>query len=161
MGVGLLTLSDGSLRMETGELFALAAAVLYAGAILLTDRFAHEDDGLMLGILQVGFLGLLALAASFVFEAPRLPAAPAEWGLVAVLALVCTGFGFTLQPVAQSRLSAERAGLFCALNPAFAALLGVLFLREPLTLPGIVGAGLILSSLLIPNLQKERGRTEP
>lgn len=86
------------------------AALLYAAAIIATDRFSHHDDPLTVGIVQVGMLGVLALA------------------------IVCTGFGFTLQPVAQSHTSAERAGLFCALSPACATLFGAVLLHEKITL---------------------------
>lgn len=151
-GVALLTLSDGVFRFTPGELLPLIAAVLYATAIILTDRFSHHDEALLLGIVQVGSLGLFALLASFMLESPRLPSSAVEWGSVLMLAVVCTGFGFTLQPVAQSRLDAERAGLFCALNPAFASVLGVVFLHEPVTRTGVLGAAFILLSLLIPHL---------
>ncbi len=47
------------------------------------------------------FLGLYALLASFLFESPRLPSA-GEWGIIAaLLAVVCTGFSCTLQPIAS------------------------------------------------------------
>jgi len=151
-GVALLTLSDGVFRFTPGELLPLFAAVLYAAAIILTDRFSHHDEALLLGIVQVGSLGLFALVASFMLESPRLPSSAVEWGSVLMLAVVCTGFGFTLQPVAQSHLDAERAGLFCALNPAFASVLGVVFLHEPVTHTGVLGAAFILLSLLIPHL---------
>ena len=111
LGVGFLTLKGGVPSFGRGELLCLAASLLYAGAILLTARLSREDDPLLLGILQLGFLGLLGFGASFLFEQPRLPAAPAEWGMVLMLALVCSGFGFTLQPVAQRSVSAEKAGL--------------------------------------------------
>ena len=160
-GVALLTLSDGVFRFAPGELLALCAALLYATAIILTDRFSHHDEALLLGIVQVGSLGLFALIASLVLESPRLPASAVEWGAVLMLAVVCTGFGFTLQPVAQSHLDAERAGLFCALNPAFASVLGVVFLSEPVTLSGVLGAACILLSLLIPHLAPSSKRHSP
>lgn len=40
------------------------AALLYAAAIIATDRFSHHDDPLTVGIVQVGVLGLLALILS-------------------------------------------------------------------------------------------------
>lgn len=94
------------------------AEPLLAAGIIATDRFSHHDDPLTVGIVQVGVLGVLALIAACCFETPRLPQTGMEWGMVLALAIVCTGFGFTLQPVAQSHTSAERAGLFCALRHA-------------------------------------------
>lgn len=123
---------------------------MYACAIIATDRFTHRDDGFTLGILQVGFLGAYALVGSLLFEAPRLPQTDSEWGIILALAIVCTGFGYTLQPVAQSHTTAQRAGLFCALSPAFATIFGAVLLREKITSLGLVGILLILGSLLLP-----------
>ena len=151
-GVALLTLGSGDFGFTSGELYCLCAALLYALAIIITDRFSRRGDGLMIGVMQVGFIGIYALAASFIFEAPRLPSGGAEWGVILALAIVCTCVGFTFQPVAQAHLSSECAGLFCALSPVFASLLGVVFLGEAVTLQGVFGAALILFSLYIPHI---------
>ena len=150
-GVGLLTLRGGAFSLTPGEMCCLGAAVLYAVGIITTDRFSHKCDALLVGIVEVGAIGLLSLILSFVFEQPRIPAGGTEWGCVLVLALVCTGFGFTLQPVAQAHTTSQRAGLMCALNPVFASILGVIFLSEPVTVQGVCGAALILLSLYVPN----------
>ncbi len=76
----------------------------------------------------------------------------------AVLAVVCTVFGFTLQPVAQSGTTAERAAMFCALSPLSASALGVIFLDEQLGLAGVCGAALILCGILLPNILALRHR---
>ena len=149
-GVALLTGQSGG--FTPGMVLAVMAAVLYAAAIITTDRFSHEDDPLTLGIVQVGTLGLLALVSSFVFEAPHLPQSGTQWLMIAGLAVICTGFGFTLQPVAQSHTTAQRAGLFCALSPACATLLGAAVLREHISVMGMCGIALILLSLLVPQL---------
>ena len=73
-----------------------------------------------------------------------------------MLAVVCTGFGFTLQPVAQSGTSAERAGMFCALNPMVASTLGVLFLGESFTIQSIIGGMFILAGILLAELPERK-----
>ncbi len=155
-GVALLTLS-GSVKFGLGEVFCILAALLYAGAILVTDRLTHGGiDPLLAGIVQVGTIGVLAITASFLTETPRLPAGTLEWLGIVMLAVVCTGFGFTLQPVAQSGTTADRAGMFCALNPLVASVLGVVFLHEHLAPQGILGAMLILSGILLSYLPEEK-----
>lgn len=157
-GVALLTLS-GSVRFGLGEVFCILAALLYAGAILVTDRLTHGGiDPLLAGIVQVGTIGALAISASFLTETPRLPAGTLEWLGIVMLAVVCTGFGFTLQPVAQSGTTADRAGMFCALNPLVASVLGVVFLHESIAPQGILGAMLILSGILLSYLPEEKLR---
>ena len=73
-----------------------------------------------------------------------------------MLAVVCTGFGFTLQPVAQSGTTAERAGMFCALNPMVAATLGILFLGESFAAQSMIGGVLILARILLAELPERK-----
>lgn len=151
-GVALLTGGGRGFSLGPGEGLCLLASLLYAGAILLTARLSREDDALLLGIVQVGSIGVLALVSSLLLEEPRLPVGGGEWSMVLALALVCSGFGFTLQPVAQRQVSAEKAGLFCALNPLTAATLGILFLGERLSGMGFLGAGCIALGFLLRSL---------
>ena len=148
LGVACLTLAQGGL---TGGVFwGLLSAVLYAIAIIVTAKVSQgSGDPLCIGIVQVGTMGVLALSASFLFETPALPAGSRQWIMIGILAVVCTCFGFTLQPMAQSRISAERAGIFCAISPAIATLLGVAVLHENIGFLGIAGLILILSSIVI------------
>ena len=160
-GVGVLTIGS-RMGFGLGECFSLLAAFLYACAILTTDRLTHGGiDTLAAGIVQVGVIGFLSLATSFLTEVPRLPHSSTEWFGIGMLALVCTGFGFTLQPVAQSGTTAERAGMFCALNPMVAAMLGIVFLHEPFTVRTVVGGLLILAGILLAELPDQVIRKIP
>ena len=156
IGVGFLTIGSG-MAFGAGEMFCMLAAFLYACAILTTDRLTHGHiDALAAGIVQVGMIGALSLTASLLFEAPRLPSGMLEWTGIVMLAVVCSGFGFTLQPVAQSGTTAERAGMFCALNPMVATILGIVFLHEAFTIQSAVGGGLILAGILISELPEPK-----
>ena len=160
IGVGFLTIGSG-MAFGAGEMFCMLAAFLYACAILTTDRLTHGNiDALASGIVQVGMIGALSLTASLLFEAPRLPSGMLEWTGIVMLAVVCSGFGFTLQPVAQSGTTAERAGMFCALNPMVATILGIVFLHEAFTVQSAVGGGLILAGILISELPEPKPKEE-
>lgn len=153
-GVALLTLKGGMLSLSVGELFCFFAALSYAGSIILTDRLSKKDDPLVLGVLQVGFMGLFSMIAAFIFETPRLPSYLTEWYIIIALAIICTGFGFTLQPLAQRHTSTERAGLFCAISPLSTSVLAYIFLGEGIQLTGLVGILLILFAFLFMNLNQ-------
>ena len=139
-----------------GEALCMAAALTYAGAIIITDRVSKKYDPLTLGILYVGFMGVLGLAASFIFEAPHLPQSGPEWIMISALAILCTAFGFTIQPVAQKPLSSESAGIICAINPLSTAVLGWLLMGDALGVFGIAGAVLILAGIILPNISLPR-----
>ena len=162
MSCEMLALKGGGFRLGAGECIALLAAFLCAVAIITTEHISHKTDGSVLGVLGMGFLGLYALLASFLFESPRLPQTGGEWGIIAALAVVCTGFGYTLQPIARSHIGADRASLFCTLSPVFTMILGAIVLRERAAPLDYVAMLLILGSsllLYLPRLhRKSRAR---
>ncbi|MBQ9644128.1 MAG: DMT family transporter [Lachnospiraceae bacterium] len=152
---GLSGLQDliglSGLHYDGGLVFALAASFLYATAILLTKCFSNAEDPLLLGIFQVGTMGVLGAAGAVLFEVPRLPQGGREWAMILMLALICSCFGFTLQPVAQRHVSSEKAGMFCALNPLSASILGFIFLHESIRPVSLMGFALILAGLTTGN----------
>lgn len=148
-GVALLTVGrEGMRSFGAGEALALAAALSYTASIVATAHFAREGHGLAIGIVEIGVMGALGMGAALVFEQPALPVAAGQWGALAVLVVVCTGFGFTLQPVAQRYLSADQAGLFCAITPLVAGALGIAVLGEPCGVATLVGMGLIVAAMV-------------
>lgn len=149
VGIGLLTLTSGGFRLEPGEIIALATAVVYALGIIITARCSRNGKEIELGVIQIGTMGVLSLITMLIFETPALPSEPADWLYFAYLIFVCTGFAFTLQPLAQSRISSETAGLLCALNPMGAAVCGAIFLHESFSLPEIIGSILIMTGIVL------------
>ena len=163
-GVGMLTLPGGNL--SAGLLIALLGAVCYAVTIIVTHRVTHSPaEGFTVGIIQLGTLALLAGIASLFLESPHLPSSPAQWGMLAVLVVVYTIFGFTFQPVAQARVSAEMTGILAALNPAVAAIIGALVLQEQFGWLGALAVVLILIAITLPNwlriLTPKDGKVSP
>lgn len=132
--------------------------MLYALAIILTDRLSKKGDPMLIGIAQVGFIGLFTTIASFIFEAPKLPSCASEWLPILGLALVCSCFGFTLQPVAQRRIPSERASQFCALNPLSTAAMSAVLLHEKMGVMGAVGAALILGSIMLESVRSAKSK---
>lgn len=149
LGVVLLALGQGEL--SGGFTWGLAAGLCYAAAIIVTERLSHGSTATLgIGIVQVGTMGVLSFLAMLLTETPQLPQSGSQWLMLSMLIIVCTGFGFTLQPMAQSHVSAARAGLFCAVSPAIAAILGVTVLGEPFGTLDVLGLVLILASIVMP-----------
>ena len=71
--------------------------------------------------------------------------------MLGMLVVVCTVFGFTFQPVAQARVSAEMTGLLAALNPAVAAIIGAFVLHEQFGFLGVLAVTLILIAITLPS----------
>jgi len=148
-GVGY---SEMSASLGIGEILCMIAALSYAAAIIITDRVSKKYDTMTLGILYVGVMGGLGLLASFMFDMPHLPDTGSQWLMLLILAVVCTAFGFTMQPIAQKPLSSETTGIICSVNPLTTAILGWLVLGENLGSMGLIGAMLILFGIIMPNV---------
>jgi drug/metabolite transporter (DMT)-like permease len=154
--VGFLTLKGAHLGFSRGELLVLGGAVWYSVTVLITDNAAKNDDPMNVAVWQLLFISLFAYAGAFLFEDIRLPGSGTEWGAVLALALICSGVGFTLQPLGQKYISPERAGLLTVLNPLSASALGIIFLNEKPTLNIAIGSVLIIVSIVLPALNASR-----
>ena len=160
-GVGFLLLRGGRFALSAGVLVCMTSALIYTFYIILIDRFSHQDDPLLLGFLAIGAVGVLSTVASALFEAPRLPATPREWIGILLLAVVCSSIGTALQPLAQRYIPSERACVFCALNPLATCVMGWLFLDEWQGTFGVIGAILILSSIVLSRTEIKARKSEP
>jgi drug/metabolite transporter (DMT)-like permease len=156
IGVAFLTLKGDRLGFTTGELLVLGGTVWYSMTVIVTDTAAKNDDLEVVAIYQLLFIAIFAYIGAFIFEEIRLPQSGQEWGAVLALAIICTGVGFTIQPFGQKYITAERAGVLAVFNPLTAAVLGVVFLHERLTGSMILGAILILISILAPAWIEDR-----
>ena len=152
IGIACLTLQGASFSLAPGEIICLTGALFYTVWICLTARLAREHDPLLLGILQMGFLAIYSTMASLLFEVPVIPTDTTPWSAIITLVLICSVFGFTFQPVAQKYTSAEKAGLFTALNPLIASVLGAFFLNEMFTTTQLIGAIFIITGIIIVQL---------
>ena len=151
--VGLLLMNlEHGLRFSSGALLCLLSALLNSCAIILMDYTSKRvDSTVQLGIFQVGFSGVFALAASLLLESPTMPRTRLEWVAVLGLALLCTAYGFILRPVAQKYTTPEHVGFLFSLEPVFSAIFGFLFLRERLHPITYLGAALVLLSVPVAN----------
>lgn len=153
-GVGFLLMKDGHIELTAGTMLCILTAVLYSAYVVITDRVSKQDDPLVLGTVQLGAVAVMSGAASTLMETPRLPQNSGEWIGLILIAVICSSIGTALQPVAQSRVTAEKSGLFCALNPLTACSLGWIFLGEWQGISGVAGAVLILAAILISGMNK-------
>ncbi len=155
IGVGFLSLdqgrgSDGSL----GIILMIFAAMTYAVCILFTERVSSGSDPITVGMIQLGTMGLLSLVISFFTGGVVLPNDLSQWGMLLILVLLCSCFGFAFQPLGQKYLKAENAAVLTVVNPLTASILGVVVVGETLTGIKMTGYILILTALIFYNVKK-------
>ncbi len=151
-GLAMLTLSGGFTNINMGDVLTLISCFAFASHIIACGKFSRMEEPLSMAIVQIGFVSLLSFITSFIFESPTLPTTPILWANIAALGLVCTAGAFITQNIAQKYTSASHTALIYALEPVFAAIAGYFILGELLTGISMLGAILIVSGMLISEI---------
>ena len=156
-GLFLLTAKDG-IVFDIGAAYCLTGAFFYAVYIIVFARLAKGNDTLLISIIQLGVASLTRAVFMFLSETPSLPATPTQWSAILGLGLICSAYGFVVQPIAQRYTTPEKIGLIFSLEPVFSALLSWLFLHEILGFKGYTGAILIFAAVIFTELSRKTAR---
>lgn len=139
------------------QLAVIAAALCYAGSSVTTKVMPplHPFSATAAGLIIASILLAPFGAHGFVTTLPSAPLVP----LLAILALglVQTGAAQILRYYTVKRSGPVFMSMVSYLIPIWAALLGVTFLSEPITLRMIAGSALIFSGLFIARNMPKRG----
>jgi len=150
--VGLALLSLQRLEVRRGDALVLGCAVAFAAHILLLGRFAPRYSSYQLAVVQLGTVGVLALAWPAVTGDLAAPAGAQVWLALAVTAVLASAAGFLVQTRAQREVSPTKTAVILTMEPVFAGLFGFLLAGERLEARGWAGACCILAGMLVAEL---------
>ena len=156
--VGMLLVSGvlkgGEIGSLKGVLFALCAAVLYAG-IVLTNKKLTRTDGLRRTVIQLLAAGIVLVPYVLATEdLTSLAWTPSTAGMLLVAGLVFTALTYSMYFTAIPGLRAQTVALGSYIDPVVAVLISALFLREPMGPAEWIGAVLILGATAVSTLEK-------
>lgn len=144
-----------------GVVLALVGAVVYALYIpylgRLQARLTPAGAATAVCAGAAAILGAAALARG-TFTAIL---APAAWGAVAVLALVCTVVAFLAFMRGLGRLGPVRTAIVSTVEPFFTAVLGAVALAQPFGPATLVGGALIAAAVLLLQRRPTAGERAP
>jgi drug/metabolite transporter (DMT)-like permease len=151
-GLYLLSVTD-RFTISYGDFLVLAGAFFWAGHMLIIDRLSSTVNPIRLACVQYAACSLLSMAVAVAAEpismaSLRLAALPILYG-----GLLSVGVAYTLQIVAQKRAHPAHAAILLSLESVFAAVGGWIVLGETLSPRGLVGCALMLSGMLLSQLQ--------
>ncbi|MDH4170365.1 MAG: EamA family transporter [Acidimicrobiia bacterium] len=137
--------ADGTSR---GLVFALLAAVFWAGYIVLGDRVAKSGtavDGLGVGMA----IGALAIAP---FGLPDLGPVADHWWLLAgglAAGVLSNAVPYALDQVVLQRIDRARFALLLALLPATATVVGLVLLGQVPSVGEVIGIALVVMAVML------------
>jgi len=129
-GVVMLTSGGGHLDW-VGVAFAATAGALWACYILLAQRVGAVFPGAQ-GLTLALIVGAVALAPYGIINGGTALVDPSVIGRACAIALLSSAVPYTLEIYALRRLHASVFGVLMSLEPAFAALSGLVFLSQHL-----------------------------
>ena len=155
-GVVILMSKDigSSFGSLLGQFAVVLACVFYAGSAVYARRTTEDTPGI---IRSVGPL-ISATAAmwlgTFLVESPiKIPRLGITWIALLFLGVLGSGVAFILLYYLIHEIGPTRTSLVTYLFPLGGVILGVIFLDEQLTWQLLVGAVLIILSLVVANWQ--------
>lgn len=135
-----------------GILFGVGAAAFYAGVVLLNKKM-KPIAAMDCTVVQLAVAALVLLPYTLLVEDYAAVAlSPLGIGLLVAVGVVHTGIAYALYFGSVHKLPAQTVAIFSYIDPVVAILLSALFLQEPMTVWGWVGAVLILGSTLVSEL---------
>ena len=144
-GIALITPWSGGGADALGVLLALAAGACWAAYILLGGRVSRIMPGgasVATGMVIASFVALPAAVATGGFARLTLPLFVAGIGV----ALLSSAIPYTLEMIALKGLPARTFGILMSLEPAVAALLGLVVLHELLSVRQWLAVALIIAA---------------
>jgi drug/metabolite transporter (DMT)-like permease len=124
-------------------LMVIAASIGYAFAVIYITRKMPEGSGVAINGIAMAMTAVFYSPALFFLWPDRAISHEAIYSLIA-LGVFSTGIAFAIFFAVMAEIGPTRASLVTYMNTAFAVILGVIILNEPLTLGIIVGLPLVL-----------------
>lgn len=149
--VGTFLMAGGSLDALTiGDVLCLLAAFVYSiWAICLTEFVRKFDGALLISLFQFVVTGIFCIIFGLLTESFNWQTLPNAIPDLLILGVLSTGFGYVLQAVAQTKVSASVSAVILSMEAIFGALGGVLFLGENFTTISLLGAALIFAGVIL------------
>jgi drug/metabolite transporter (DMT)-like permease len=146
-----------SARHLRGDLWALAAGLLYTGYLIAVERARGQLDALPLLFLASAFGAVMLLPLSLALGEQLVPS---DWTPVLLLALGSQVLGQGLLVYAIGALPPLVVGLALLTQPAISAFIGWVAYRETLSPLDWIGAGAIALALVLVRVP-DKGLREP
>lgn len=149
-GTYLLCGNEGNFRFGLGELFGILCSLNVAAMLIFSSKYVAHIGASALSASQTGVSAVISLVFAIALEDVAVLQTTSWVGWVSILYLAsgCTVAAYLLQNVALKHISAIFASLIFCLVPIFSAVAAYFILGEVLSSVGMVGAALIIASLV-------------
>ena len=152
IGLFLLSITD-AFRVSYGDILMIGAAFGFASHVVTVDRYSISYNTVNLAIVQIFVVGLVcALVAVFREPWPPVINAPVMEALV-ITVVFGTALAYLVQNTMQKYTTPTRTAIIFITEPIFGAAFAHFWAGEVLTSRALVGCALIISGMLLTELE--------
>ncbi|NLM43518.1 MAG: DMT family transporter [Clostridiales bacterium] len=137
-----------------GDALAIASSIVYTMYVLTLDRHGKNIEDTLLTLIQLVIVSICFFIAAVLFEGFSINHIMNGLIPIIIIGVLCTGMATLFQTRAQKVASPEAAGILFLGEPLFTLIMSYFILKETILFGGLIGAALILSSLVIAVLKK-------
>ncbi len=140
-----------------GQAAVILAALFYAGSSVAMRRYTQHVQGAVRGAAPL-LTATIFMWALIPFTEPafKVPVLPITWVAILWLGVLGSGLAMVMNYSLLHIIGPTRSSLVTYILPPGGVLLGVVFLREPLTWQLLVGAALTILSLVFANWKQKK-----
>ena len=157
--VGIVLVSgmlDGGPGNPLGVVFGLAGACCFTG-IVFCNRKMRDISAFDRAIVQLALSAATILPYMLVRCGGKIPLPDLRSGIIVLtLGIVQTGIAYCLYFRGMTVLPVQSVAILGYLEPVVSVLCSVIFLREPMGLPGWIGAVMIIAAATVSELIPSR-----
>ena len=153
VGMYLLCITGEELKLQLGDAYELACALLFAVQILVVYHFSPLVDGVRLSRMQFLVVAVLSTALMLLFETPTWADVRAALPAIAYAGIFSSGIAYTLQILGQANVNPTVASLVMSLESVFSALSGWLILGERLSPRELLGSALMFAAIVLAQVE--------
>ncbi len=137
---------SGSMK---GVMFGLCAAILYTAAVIGNKKVIGVDP-FEKTIIQLASAAIVVIPYILMTEdITEISLSPGTVVLILIVGIIHTGLVYLFYFGSMEHLSAQAVAILSYIDPVVAVAASAVFLKEPLTLPVIIGAILIIGSAVL------------
>ena len=152
IGVGVLSLQN-NFSIGSGDLFTLFCALGFAFQIYLTGIFGKKIRPSILNFLQMFTAFCLSIIGLLFSGSINLSLSKQGISAIIYLGVVSTALCYFLQTAAQKHVDETKSAIILSMEAVFGTLFSIILLGEKPNLKMVIGGIMILSAVLIFELQ--------
>lgn len=149
VGTGILTI-DSTFSIHKGDIILIICAICFAAQIVYAEK-CKDKSPLGLTAVELYTMGILSLICMPIFKETTFPSE--GWLGVLYAAIFSSAIASILQFYGQKYVSSSKASLILVQESVIACIASVLFLHDPLTWRIVVGGILMISAVLIVEVE--------